>query len=684
MKPKLSLAFIVPFLISLAIAGVAHAQVTVPNYWVINTSSSTIAPRIAGLQVPCADVSGGCVSGGGATTSINGVTGNITMSIVPTSSASSVTTSSAQIFLNLLNYTSSSDITVSTTGTIVFANHNISQFTNDAGYTSTTLPQGLAATSSPVFAAETITNNVSSTSFTANSTSTPSYIENNNLKFNVPTPSQLNGQDVFLWMKGVYDAMSSTVSSTEFDVPATAGTYTWGSQNNFNTNDERFTINCVAGGGSKFVYTGTSTAITVNTGDDHYWGSGINNCTFIGPSDAGTTTLVLWGGTHGAEGFSMTGNTVRNFGTPFIVASNTWQEKIENNIFTNNNNEGVFNAASNSGEEPTVSGNVFTEPFSTSTNCTFFGQNSLAGASITGNSWDDCWPYFGPGAAGANLSGNHFENVNYTAYNAGNPSAPFLVIATSSFTTVTGVGNFFINDETSSTINVPSAFVSNGGQYTSVGDTENSFGTTTPKFVSDVGGGFGSSVIINNHNVSSSVTNVINTDTAANNCQLIMTVTKSFSSDICATATNLLEFITGGAIHAVFNQNGTLNVGGATQATTTLYVSGSQGGLSNVTNVSATITTATGKNLFFTGPTSASATLPLWNASQGADFVITNDSTSSAYQVQTATSTESIFDCATGATSTFVLLPKGTTSSSIEVVNDGITTGIFRTICSAH
>jgi hypothetical protein len=73
-----------------------------------------------------------------ATSTINGVTGpTFTFSVLSTSSPSSFTTSSAQVFLNLLQYTSSSDVTVTATGTIVFTSHNISQFTNNIGYITT-------------------------------------------------------------------------------------------------------------------------------------------------------------------------------------------------------------------------------------------------------------------------------------------------------------------------------------------------------------------------------------------------------------------------------------------------------------------------------------------------------------------------------------------------------------------
>lgn len=87
------------------------------------------------------------------TTTINGVQGpTFTFSIVSTSSASSITTSSTNIFLNLLALSSSSDITITPTGSIIFASHNISQFTNNANFTTTTIQSVLnsLSVSSPI------------------------------------------------------------------------------------------------------------------------------------------------------------------------------------------------------------------------------------------------------------------------------------------------------------------------------------------------------------------------------------------------------------------------------------------------------------------------------------------------------------------------------------------------------
>lgn len=111
----------------LGIASVAHAATVFNSNQVGANPSNGLFLKTNGATSTWAS--------GTPTTTINGVQGpTFTFSIVSTSSASSITTSSAQLFLNLLTYTSSSDITISPTGTLVFASRNISQFTNNSNY----------------------------------------------------------------------------------------------------------------------------------------------------------------------------------------------------------------------------------------------------------------------------------------------------------------------------------------------------------------------------------------------------------------------------------------------------------------------------------------------------------------------------------------------------------------------
>jgi hypothetical protein len=69
---KKILKYLVPALIvGTVIAIGAHAQSTNPNYWRTNVPSSTISPINGNLQVPCANIVGGCGGGGVSTSTPN-------------------------------------------------------------------------------------------------------------------------------------------------------------------------------------------------------------------------------------------------------------------------------------------------------------------------------------------------------------------------------------------------------------------------------------------------------------------------------------------------------------------------------------------------------------------------------------------------------------------------------------
>jgi uncharacterized protein (DUF2141 family) len=132
-----------------------------------------------------------------AVTSVNGLPGTVTFSVVGTSSQSSITTSSMGIFLNLLQYTSGTDINVSPTGTILFVNPgyiststglttanfaspNISQWTNNSGYVTSTgiASYGVSSANSSISVATTTASAVltfSSSSYVTTSTASNTY-----------------------------------------------------------------------------------------------------------------------------------------------------------------------------------------------------------------------------------------------------------------------------------------------------------------------------------------------------------------------------------------------------------------------------------------------------------------------------------------------------------------------------
>lgn len=98
-----------------------HGIIVTPNPLIstgtIQTDTSTLLSDILGFGFSTS------TGGSSATTTINGVQGpTFTFTINNTSSLSSITTSSAQLFLNLLRYTSGTDINVAVDGTINFVN----------------------------------------------------------------------------------------------------------------------------------------------------------------------------------------------------------------------------------------------------------------------------------------------------------------------------------------------------------------------------------------------------------------------------------------------------------------------------------------------------------------------------------------------------------------------------------
>lgn len=701
------------FLIGLAfIAGFfalhASAQVVPTNLWRPNYASNTIAPINSSLQIPCANIVNGC-GGGAASTSINGVAGpNYTFSVVSTSSTSSFTTSTAQVFLNLLQYTSSSDITISPTGTIVFASHNISQFTNNSGYLtsstgvtsfngsagavtyapSTTIPTNNNQltngsgfiTSSP--SSLSVSGNVTSTSFTANSTSTFSVLTDFDTTLYASTNEQ--GLDHGTYVDTLCQAALTNASSALVIFPQEiiqSSSWQVEIQDSYNGGDCTYTGQGTQGTIWYWGGTGTSTAVAENVPDTNsHYGFGYNDMSILG-NYASTTVGMLIGGT-GGEGALNQNLVLKYFYDDQSIATNTFLMTEEGGYIGAASSAAVlYNSVANAGEglhydHVTLAETV--QPSSTVQQCVSIA-GGFAQIEWTNDHFDNCGEtvfYPQTGAGTEIYSASYWENTQ-----GDNIGAYIPIVNNAPSVTIDTYGGQFTNDASNST---PLGFISNAGTYNNYGMTayKNATGTMS-RWVTDQATGNDFDYGFSNPN--GEVTQYKSATANIGTVVVEGTVANSYPYEVSMTATTTYTYGQGsGNVIATLN-NGHYNWGGSAIATTTNYFYGSQGYLSNVTNFSTTITLANGKYLFFTGPNNASATLPAWSVSQGADFVINDDSTSSAYQLQVATTTsDSIFDCLTGATTTFILLPKEAVSSSIEVVNDGITTGIWRTICSAH
>ena len=118
---------LLPFLIGagVLVAGTAFATIYQPYQGGTGIGSATSGQVGYNLQVSTTSPFLGFTlapTAASATTTINGVSGpTFTFSIVSTSSASSITTTTAQLFLNLLQYTSGTNISVAANGVINFS-----------------------------------------------------------------------------------------------------------------------------------------------------------------------------------------------------------------------------------------------------------------------------------------------------------------------------------------------------------------------------------------------------------------------------------------------------------------------------------------------------------------------------------------------------------------------------------
>lgn len=242
---------------SYQIAFAAPTSTIVQNL-IVNSFSGSGTKCVKSVNGLLATSSADCGSGGSsATTTINGVEGNtFTISIIATSSPSSITTSTANLFLNLLQYTSSSNIEVSPTGTITFLNvagyiststgltplnfatTSISQWANDVPYltsapaTTTITASGVAtgnaftfATSGPLMSISCSTNTCS-----FNSISTSTILAGYATSTGVTTSSQgvyTRGNVSIIYDSSTiiaFDGLSYTSSTGLFSAPS--GTFT--------------------------------------------------------------------------------------------------------------------------------------------------------------------------------------------------------------------------------------------------------------------------------------------------------------------------------------------------------------------------------------------------------------------------------------------------------------------------
>lgn len=291
------------------------------------------------------------------------------------------------------------------------------------------------------------------------------------------------GADIGAKINAAYAAGLST--GVEVFVPG--GTYTDTTPIVAGTDGKPLELVCPVGGGhfdnagTVINFTASSgKAITFNTNNFVIAGSGIENCSFIGPAGSGnigsistSTSAVFAGGTHGAFGLHLDNFHASGFGTGVEIGSNVSFLNITNSVINKNARQIVSAQVSGAnGENMRVSKTILAD-----------GNNNLFGESVArycvdiqlsgnvqwtfdGVSFDDCQLYSEQSGGTSNIihvTNSHFEdpNTSIAAYDY------FSGLSNQPAFTLVSTGNDYMQDFTSG---ARSQFVLNGGNFVSQGD----------------------------------------------------------------------------------------------------------------------------------------------------------------------------------------------------------------------
>lgn len=307
--------------------GTANATAFLSNQLAPSPASGTFL-ETNGVTSTWATVAGGS---GGSSTLVTGTNG-ITVTQVGVNATTSLNTSTLPSILNGLGYSTS---TGSGSSTVIYPGNGIQ-----------TVASG--------------TNGV--------------IVTNAGLGVSFPTPQQLLKGATCGTTTGVTDAgacfndiASAASASTAIIVPAALATttYTYTTPMNWSlSNGKLLQLQCGVGGGFYdnsgvvFYYaTSTGTALNINTNGYVAGGSGITNCSFVGPAGTGNTGSsvvastygITLGGTGsegevGAFGFTMTGVHISGFGTGLYVGSNVSFMIFDKGVI-NKNGQDIYSPA---------------------------------------------------------------------------------------------------------------------------------------------------------------------------------------------------------------------------------------------------------------------------------------------------------------------------------------------------
>jgi hypothetical protein len=665
--------------------------------------------------------------------SINNVTGTVSFSVVATSSASSFTTSTGNVFLNLLRYTSSSDITVSPTGTILFGSHNVSQFTNDSGYlTSSTrvtsfngsagavtgvssfngatgtisgvgsfngatgtvtgvgslvgttnqvnvsnptgtvtlsLPQSIALSSSPSFAAIGTT-----------STSTPSWIADLGSAFYASSSLPSGYSDFGSYWDDICTWGNNFASSTHINIPQGTFSYAVGI-NNTSSNGGKCWYSG-QGDGTVLAYNGSQGSFATQANGAIAGTNAIarqypflTDLTLKNLGSATTTNPTVgveMGGGNGAAHLYINDVTVIGFGKNFDLATNTYDIGISNTISIGGGYNFYATLTANAGEAIALSNFQSIDCANASTTqCVFINNNGIDNLSWVGGLSDDSGIWINNGGQNITIVGINAENPGHATYG----SYDYLTINNSANgSMVTWIGGNFQNDATSSAAGSPTEFVNAGGNISvwgaSLGKTSNA--TSVPEFINDtIGSGNIKALVcgvMNQNNTGLAVTSIFKTSNTTNteNQGCLDYNANNFIQGVDYT-TSLTQFFHGGGVAGTINSSKAWDFGSGNSGTTTIDDEGSFGIKNTASGGNSVLTALSPAVTVFTNASWATTTLPTISSSQNAFELFINRGSSSTV-INASTTAPDFVHLLTNATATgYTLLP----GSPTLLYNDG-------------
>lgn len=445
-------------LVTLFAFALAHAQVVPQNLWNPNYASSTITPRPSSLQIPCANIVGGC-SSSSSVSSLNSATGTITLQ-----GAGSTTVT-----------TSGGTITVSST-----------------------LPQSLGTSNSPTFAGVNSTGNVTSTAAhigsniiggTGASSSFAGEVD-----FGSNPPNIVVASSTFTELGAYMNALcNANTSGTLIFAPAMQPvSSTWTTQLQ---ETQRCTYEGIGGGGTQWTWGGASSTPAINldfSSLPHTVGGGIKDISIINGNSTTTNSIgILASGgsvnTSGGAHSDIEWDTFIGWHKAIDIASGSYAMAINDNSFHANDYCVYAEPSSNSGESIEGDQNWCVDPATGSTGGFYFATSSVENAYFDQLTIDN-----------TQLQVNAASTVavgTLETEDSGGSSGPYIpVIVANDATAHLKIGFWQLHNDgaTTSTTYAAAMQVDGNLEVDSMSVGKNSSATSTPFLVTSVSGSAGS------------------------------------------------------------------------------------------------------------------------------------------------------------------------------------------------